>query len=408
MSLAGARRDRDQRSRNGWALAILIALLSLLAAPGSASAAPPPNDDFADATELLGGSPVSVGTTVEATVQAGEPNHAGDSGGTSVWYRWTPARSGLIRLSCDSSFETLLAVYRGTSVGSLVEVGSDHSGTQCASPDLEFRAAAGVEYRIAVDGAIGGGEFILTLSNTSPVPENDDFAHATTIQSGASYANRGTTEGAGRETGEPVHGGSQTGSSVWFTWTAKQSGTAQVLPCHGGFHPVLGVYRGSSVTALTPVGTPSAYPAVPETPGGGGLRSCSLGGLGGVSFPAVAGQAYAIAVDGAGGQWGWFNLMVIEPVVRFVAPPPDTFIRKQIKVSKGTAKILFAARRGVEARYRCKLDRRPFRSCWSPKTYTGLSVGRHRFAVVAIDESGTRDPTPAVRHFRIFKPGPGR
>jgi hypothetical protein len=84
--------------------------------------------------------------------------------------------------------------------------------------------------------------------------------------------------------------------------------------------------------------------------------------------------------------------------------PPDTLIRKSIKVGPGTAKILFAARRGEDAHYRCKLDRQPFRPCWSPKTYRRLAVGRHRFAVVAIDESGNRDPTPAVRHFRIFKP----
>lgn len=389
---------------------MLIAALFALILPASASAAPPPNDDFAAAVQLSGDQVEALGTTDEATAEAGEPNHGGDSAGSSVWYSWKATRSGVVRVGCSSSFETIVAVYRGSSVAALTEVGSDSSGFECAPPDLYFRASAGVEYRIAVDGALGGGAggFILELHNTSPVPANDDFAHPTPIQFGGSDFNRGTTEGAGRETGEPAHGGTPTGSSVWFTWTARQGGTAQVLPCHGGFHPVVEVYTGNSVASLTSVGVPAAFPEVLASPGGGELRRCSLGGLGGVSFPAVAGQAYSIAVDGAGGQWGWFNLTVIEPVVPFVAPPPDTLIRKEIKVSEGTVKVLFAARRGEEAHYRCKLDRKPFKPCWSPKTYTGLSVGRHRFAVLAIDESGNRDPTPAVRHFRIVKPGPGR
>lgn len=391
--------------------AAVVAALGLVASV-AAAAAPPPNDDFANATELVGDSAASLGTTEGATAEQGEPQHAGASQGTSVWYRWLASRSGLVSVSCGSNFETVLAVYTGSAVSGLSEVGSGQAGLQCAGPDLLFRASAGVEYRIAVDGAPegGGGEFVVELTNTSEVPANDDFAHPTPIQIGASYANGGTTEGAGREPGEPAHAGSPVGSSVWFTWTAKQSGPAQVLPCHGGFHPVVEVYTGSSMASLTPVGAPTPFPEAPTSPTspGGELRRCSLGGLGGVGFSAVAGQAYAIAVDGADGQWGWFNLMVIEPVVPFIPPPPDTLIRKRIKVSGGTVKILFAARRGVDARYRCKLDRRPFRPCWSPKVYRGLSVGRHRFAVLAIDEYGNRDPTPAVRHFRIVRRGPGR
>jgi hypothetical protein len=212
----------------------------------------------------------------------------------------------------------------------------------------------------------------------------------------------GTTAGAGREAGEPAHGGSSTGASVWFSWTAQRSGPTVLYFCHGDFHPLISVYSGAALGALSSLGAPAPRPAE---------QSCSLGSAPGTVFPALAGQAYAIAVDGANGDWGSFELRLREaPPPPPVPNPPQTIIRSEIKIHGGSAKILFAAARGVDARYLCKLDRRPFRRCSSPKTYRGLAAGRHRFAVVAIalDEFGQRDPTPAVRHFRIGASRAGR
>jgi hypothetical protein len=53
----------------------------------------------------------------------------------------------------------------------------------------------------------------------------------------------------------------------------------------------------------------------------------------------------------------------------------------------------------------CRLDRRPFAKCRSPKRYGGLSTGRHRFEVKAVDEAGNEDRTPLVHRFRILRPG---
>ena len=46
----------------------------------------PGNDSFASATQLSGTSLSVTGSNVGATKQAGEPNHAGNFGGHSVWY----------------------------------------------------------------------------------------------------------------------------------------------------------------------------------------------------------------------------------------------------------------------------------------------------------------------------------
>jgi hypothetical protein len=51
--------------------------------------------------------------------------------------------------------------------------------------------------------------------------------------------------------------------------------------------------------------------------------------------------------------------------------------------------------------FQCKLDRRPFRACESPKTYKGLSEGRHVFRVRAVGPTGLVDPTPGVRNIRV-------
>jgi len=50
--------------------------------------------------------------------------------------------------------------------------------------------------------------------------------------------------------------------------------------------------------------------------------------------------------------------------------------------------------------FRCKLDRKPYRPCTSPRAYR-VKAGRHSFRVFAIDAAGNRDRTPALFKFRL-------
>lgn len=50
--------------------------------------------------------------------------------------------------------------------------------------------------------------------------------------------------------------------------------------------------------------------------------------------------------------------------------------------------------------FRCKLDRRPWRPCRSPRAYF-VRRGVHAFRVYAIDRAGNRDRTPALFRFRV-------
>jgi len=135
---------------------------------------PPQNDNLADAIELTGTLPQSTTGSNDngvgglgGTKETGEPDHAGEAGGGSVWWKWTAADSERVFVSTDgSSFNTLLGVYTGSSVGALTVVSRypnlNVPASSAAEPfhvasRVEFDAVRGTTYHLAVDGA--GGEF---------------------------------------------------------------------------------------------------------------------------------------------------------------------------------------------------------------------------------------------------------
>ena len=63
--------------------------------------------------------------------------------------------------------------------------------------------------------------------------------------------------------------------------------------------------------------------------------------------------------------------------------------------------FLFAANE-PGSRFRCKLDRKPYRGCTSPRAYA-VKAGRHSFRVFAVDPAGNRDPSPALFRFRVAR-----
>jgi len=118
----------------------------------------PANDNFANAVTL--NSPTAVtGTTVNATHESGEPDHASLGSAASIWYKWTAPADGILTLSTQgSSYDTLLAAYTGSSVSGLTQRASNDdsaviSGTLWSQ--VSFRVSAGAAYRIAVDGYRG-------------------------------------------------------------------------------------------------------------------------------------------------------------------------------------------------------------------------------------------------------------
>jgi hypothetical protein len=133
----------------------------------------PANDDFADAEVLSGTDPID-GHNIGATAEVDEPEHAGEPAEHSIWFRWTPDSSGPVSIDTfDSDFDTLLAVYTGSSLGSLSEVAANDQWGDTAQSKVSFVAEAGTTYQIAVDG--WDGEEGLVRLDAGPVqPSFDD------------------------------------------------------------------------------------------------------------------------------------------------------------------------------------------------------------------------------------------
>lgn len=87
---------------------------------------------------------------------------------------------------------------------------------------------------------------------------------------------------------------------------------------------------------------------------------------------------------------------------KIVPPPKTTIAGHSVSSAKRRATFDFRGSGGVGTlRFQCKLDSGNWKSCSSPKTYTGLARGSHTFAVRAIDARGKADPTPAKDTFTI-------
>ncbi len=227
----------------------LWALLALGAAQ-PALAAPPANDNFANAQALTTAQGTANGANVDATEQAGEPSHGGNlnpySAGRTVWYRWAPGK-GNAHLQINVNFGIYLQVYTGNSVNALTAVAG------AVATDVDWRAQAGTTYYIAIDSRgyvtnpptpIQTGAFTINWQLDAS-PANDDFANATRI-TGNNGTITGNNRGAFWEANEPF--GHARNSSVWYRWTAPANGSV-IFDTEGStFDTKITAYTGATIT----------------------------------------------------------------------------------------------------------------------------------------------------------------
>jgi hypothetical protein len=295
----------------------------------------PTNDDFESRVVLSGSRKQITISNAGATKQVGEPEYLGNPGGSSVWYSWKAPTSGRITLSinniapylppswsgyygvgvyglwqtfgywpstptCGSEidqnppppFYPVFAAYTGTNLSSLVLASNCLPMNVDAYPNaVEFDAIKGQTYQVAFDGNMGTtGTIPLFLAVTTPA-SNDNFKNRIKLH-GINVAATGFNAGATHETGEPFVSGSY-GKSVWWSWTAPVSGTV-AIDLTGSDHSFpVGVFVRTSVANLNPIAA----------------------GSGGVSFDAVQGQTYQLAVNDASGLTGAIKLKLQAPVV---------------------------------------------------------------------------------------------
>jgi hypothetical protein len=127
------------------------------------------------------------------------------------------------------------------------------------------------------------------LYSGPPRPANDDLIQAIPIAPDGTSPIRGSNVGAGREAGEPAHGGAEATSSVWWSFIPPTKGLVTLSTAGSSFDTVLGLYSGYYVGALTEVAANDDTVGEPWS---------------GLTAEVEAGKLYYVAVDGRGGQSG--------------------------------------------------------------------------------------------------------
>jgi parallel beta-helix repeat protein len=92
--------------------------------------------------------------------------------------------------------------------------------------------------------------------------------------------------------------------------------------------------------------------------------------------------------------------------------PPETSLggAPVDPTSSAAAAFSFSARddrtSAAALRFQCSLDGAAFAACTSPRLYSGLPEGEHRFEVRALDQAGNVDPSPAVHEWTVDRTPP--
>ncbi|MFO1478183.1 MAG: TlpA disulfide reductase family protein [Verrucomicrobiota bacterium] len=151
---------------------------------GSTGFCQPANDMFANRIVLVGTNVTVTGGNVGATMEYWDPYVAGYPGGVSVWWTWTAPVNGTITVTtAGSTFDTLLGIYTGSDLSSLVEVASNDENPLASdnTSQVVFNATAGQVYQIDVDGyyeSTGGIVLHLQWQPTPPPPPAPAWAMA--------------------------------------------------------------------------------------------------------------------------------------------------------------------------------------------------------------------------------------
>jgi outer membrane protein assembly factor BamB/subtilisin family serine protease len=290
-----------------------------LATALSTAPSTPPNALFANRTTLVGLDPYTRSNNADspATLEGGTPS-LGAGSGHSLWWQWTAPENATVEIDTSgtgggnfpggSSYQTALAVYTGTSLGSLAPVASNSNfgseppvggGANIPYSEVSFPTTAGTTYQINVQGLNGAsGQTILAINTT---PNNDNFSQPEVL-SGPSVSILGANVNASRQSGEPRILGNAGGHSLWYSWTASSSGTVQFSGYSYDFVPELAVYTGSSLSSLSTLAS-DAGSAISGTTTDVSECLCTIS--------ATAGTTYLISVDGAtSGDTGEFTLTV--------------------------------------------------------------------------------------------------
>ena len=157
--------------------------------------APPDNDNFADAVELVGESGYASGKNRNATVEEGEIHECSST--ATVWYKWTAPMTGTVLFGVNADYDSILGVYAGTSISSLELIAFnddiDYYSSAVAVDAVEgntyyivvggYGSSEGafglewmpyeyeIEFEISEDGVLTGFDYNVVMPSTITIPE---------------------------------------------------------------------------------------------------------------------------------------------------------------------------------------------------------------------------------------------
>ncbi|MBI4663788.1 MAG: immunoglobulin domain-containing protein [Verrucomicrobia bacterium] len=156
-------------------------------------------------------------------------------------------------------------------------------------PDVQFSDSGAYSVVVANrSGAETSRKAVLAVTMTR-LALADHFTNAPMTAAESDSFEGGDNRSATREPGEPAHAGRRGGKSVWFAWQAPASGIANFSTTGSDFDTLLAVYTGNRVDSLAGVASDDDR---------GAFKASA------VTFNAVAGTVYRIAIDGDAGASG--------------------------------------------------------------------------------------------------------
>ncbi|MBI2692542.1 MAG: hypothetical protein HYX29_11435 [Solirubrobacterales bacterium] len=222
-------------------VALLVTTIAIALAASPAVAAPPANDDFANAQVLSNDRGMAYFDLSESTTEATEPLAVGAIART-IWFSYTPSTTGLVKFSVCSPDPGLaiaganLSAFSGPSLDALVS--EANSSGNCPVDQVNAEIAqlsvnAGITYSLQLgstaDTEILGGSLIYDF-NSAP-PANDDFADATEITGALPQTIDADNGLATRGLDEPGDDFWGPWNSLWYRWTSDFDGVLSIDTC---------------------------------------------------------------------------------------------------------------------------------------------------------------------------------
>ncbi|MES2737956.1 MAG: immunoglobulin domain-containing protein [Verrucomicrobiota bacterium] len=239
--------------------AFFLAGLLTVATSQSAHAAPPANDNRANATVITGTTAAVTGDNTDATREADETSYQ------TIWWKWTAPAHGRVTFASANSVANKLRMHvylqgqNGAADGYI-------DNSTATFPTLSFPVAQGTSFLIRMGSedqkgsygqVVGTVNLSVNLNTSDPVASlpisnastmsNDSFAQRITLTGNTASA-VGYNYSASIEAGEPSPSGQGT---FWWQYRPATNGRLTFTSTNSdNFHKRVAVYIGSSLSGL--------------------------------------------------------------------------------------------------------------------------------------------------------------